>query len=41
MEYKAHLRYERISPRKVAPVLDLIRSKDAAVAMGILQNTRK
>lgn len=41
MESKAHLRYARISPRKVAPVLDLIRGKDAAVAMGILKNTRK
>ncbi len=41
MEAKAHLRYARISPQKVAPVLDLIRGKDAAVAMGILKNKRR
>ena len=38
MEAKAYLRYARISPRKVQYVLDLIRGKDAAVALGILQN---
>ena len=38
MEAKAHLKYARISPRKVKIVLDLIRGKDANVAMGILQN---
>ena len=38
MEAKAYLRYARISPRKVQYVLDLIRGKDVAVAMGILQN---
>ena len=41
MEAKAHLRYARISPRKVSIVLDLIRNKDAKIAMGILKNTRK
>ena len=38
---KAHLKYARISPRKVKIVLDLIRGKDAGVAMGILKNTKK
>ena len=41
MEAKAHLRYIRISPRKVKIVLDLIRGKDTAAAMGILKNTPK
>lgn len=40
-EAKAILKYARISPRKVKIVLDLIRGKDAATAMGILKNTRK
>ena len=40
-EAKAILRYARISPRKVSIVLDLIRGKDATVAMGILKNTHK
>ena len=39
MEAKAHLKYARISPRKVKIVLDLIRGKDAAMAMAILKNT--
>jgi len=39
MEAKAYLKYARISPRKVGLVLDLIRGKDTAVAMGILNNT--
>ena len=38
---KAHLKYVRISPRKVKIVLDLIRGKDTATAMAILQNTPK
>ena len=38
---KAHLRYARISPRKVKIVLDLIRGKNAGEALGILKNTRK
>ena len=41
MEAKAHLQYARISPRKVKIVLDLIRGKDAGVAMAILKNTPK
>ena len=41
MEAKAHLKYVRIAPRKVKIVLDLIRGKDADVAMAILQNTPK
>lgn len=41
MEAKAYLKYVRISPRKVKVVLDLIRGKDANMAMAILQNTRK
>ena len=38
MEARAYLKYARISPRKVQIVLDLIRGKDAATAMGILKN---
>ena len=41
MEAKAHLKYVRISPRKVKIVLDLIRGKDVATAMAILKNTPK
>ena len=41
MEAKATLKYARISPRKVKIVLDLIRGKDAGVAMAILKNTNK
>jgi len=41
MEAKAHLKYARISPRKVSIVLDLIRGKDAGTAMAILRNTPK
>ena len=41
MEAKAHLKYARISPRKVKIVLDLIRGKDVATAMAILKNTPK
>ena len=37
----AKLKYARISPRKVKIVLDLIRNKDANVAMAILKNTQK
>ena len=39
MEAKAHLRYARISPRKVKIVVDLIRGKDIAAATAILVNT--
>ena len=41
MEARAHLKYARISPRKVKIVLDLIRGKDVATAAAILMNTRK
>lgn len=41
MEAKATLSYARISSRKVKIVLDLIRNKDAATALGILKNTPK
>ena len=41
MEARAYLKYLRISPRKVKIVLDLIRGKDAGVAMAILKNTNK
>ncbi len=41
MKAKAYLKYARISPGKVKIVLDLIRGKDAGVAMGILKNTNK
>jgi len=41
MDAKAHLKYARISPRKVQIVLDLIRNKDADMAMAILKNTPK
>lgn len=41
MEAKAHLRYARISPRKVTIVMDLIRGKDLAQALAILKYTPK
>lgn len=41
IEAKAYLKYARISPRKVQIVLDLIRGKDAGIAMAILKNTPK
>ena len=41
MEAKAYLKDLRISPRKVKIVLDLIRGKDAAIAVAILKNTPK
>ena len=41
MEAKAHLKYARISPRKVKIVCDLIRGKDAQTAMAILTHTPK
>jgi len=41
MEAKAHLKYARISPRKVKIVCDLIRGKDVKYARGILENTPK
>ena len=39
MEARSTQRQIRISPRKVKIVLDLIRGKDAGVAMGILKTT--
>ena len=41
MEAKAHLKYARISPRKVKIVCDLIRGKDVKYAKAILENTPK
>ncbi len=41
MEARAVIREVRLSPRKVKIVLDLIRGKDAAMAMAILKNTPK
>ena len=37
----AHLKYLRVSPRKVKIVLDLIRGKDVGTAAGILKSTPK
>ena len=41
MEAKAHLKYVRISPRKVKIVCDLIRGKSVGTAMAILMQTPK
>ena len=41
MEAKAHLKYLRISPRKVKIVIDLIRGKNADEALAILMYTPK
>ncbi len=41
MEAKAHLKYARISPRKVKIVCDLIRGKDTKTAQAILMQTPK
>ena len=41
MVAKAHLKYARISPRKVQIVCDLIRGKDANTAQAILMATPK
>ena len=41
MEAKAHLRYYRISPRKVQIVLDQIRNKSVDEAKAILKYTPK
>jgi large subunit ribosomal protein L22 len=41
MEAKAHLKYARISPRKVKIVCDLIRGKDTKTATAILAQTPK
>ena len=41
MEAKAHLKYLRISPRKVQIVADLIRGKNVGTALAILMQTPK
>lgn len=41
MEAKAHVKFARISPRKVKIVCDIIRGKDAATAQAILAATPK
>ena len=41
MEAFAHVKYVRISPRKVKIVIDLIRGKNADEALAILQYTPK
>jgi len=41
MEARAHLKYARISPRKVKIVCDLIRGKDTKTAKAILDQTPK
>ncbi len=41
MDAKAHLKYARISPRKVKIVCDLIRGKDTKTAKAILASTPK
>ena len=41
MEARAHLKYARISPRKVQIACDLIRGKDTKTAQAILMATPK
>ena len=41
MEAKAHLKYVRISPRKVKILCDLIRGKDVKTAVAYLMQTPK
>ena len=41
MEAKAIAKEVRISPRKARLVIDLVRGKDIAEAIGILKNTQK
>ncbi|MDD2417557.1 MAG: 50S ribosomal protein L22 [Oscillospiraceae bacterium] len=41
MEARAHIKYARISPRKVQILLDLIRNKPVDVALAIVRNTPK
>lgn len=41
MEARAYLKYERISPRKVQIVLDLIRNKPVDLAAATLKHTPK
>ena len=41
MESTAHLRYVRMSPRKIAVVVDLVRGKPVSEALNILQFTKR
>ena len=41
MEARAHLRYARISPRKVKIVMDVIRNKPVDEALALMQYTPK
>ena len=41
IDARTHLKYARISPRKVKIVCDLIRGKDTKMARAILKNTPK
>ena len=41
MEARAHLKYARISPRKVSIVLDLVRNKPVDYAAAVLKHTPK
>ena len=41
MEAKAHLKYLRMSPRKVKIVCDMIRGKDVATATAYIMQTPK
>ncbi|MCL2124945.1 MAG: 50S ribosomal protein L22 [Oscillospiraceae bacterium] len=41
MDARAHIKYARISPRKVKIVCDLIRNKDTKTAKAILMQTPK
>ncbi len=41
MEAKAHLKYLRMSPRKVGLICDLIRGKDVAAATAYIMQTPK
>ena len=41
MDAKAHIKYARISPRKVKIVCDLVRGKDTKTAKAILTQTPK
>ena len=41
MEARAHLKYLRISPRKVSILCDLIRGKDVKTACAYIMNTPK
>ena len=38
---RAEVKFARISPRKVSIICDMIRGKDADVAMALMENTPK